>query len=96
MIGWSSKLIARRRDGDNIGHMTLVANAPMRAAFVALVAMACGCAPTPKNTPCSNGGDCERIDPRFHYCLQHRCVECIADSSCGERGACVDGACERR
>lgn len=56
--------------------------------------LAAGCAPEPRNTPCSNAGDCEKAGPGYQYCLQSRCVECVSSSSCGEGNTCVDGACE--
>lgn len=58
-----------------------------------LALMVAGCAPSPKNVPCSNGGECTKVDARFNYCLQSRCVECISSSSCGEGRLCTDGTC---
>jgi hypothetical protein len=51
------------------------------------------CAPRPKNVPCGNGGDCTKIDARYSYCLESRCVECVSSSSCGEGRSCTDGVC---
>lgn len=61
--------------------------------WLALALMMAGCAPSPKNVPCSNGGDCAKVDAHFNYCLEARCVECISSSSCGEGRSCTDGAC---
>lgn len=52
-----------------------------------------GCAPTPRNVPCSNDGQCEEMNDYFNYCVQSRCVECVANASCGEGNTCVDGQC---
>ncbi|MEZ4298333.1 MAG: hypothetical protein R3B70_25495 [Polyangiaceae bacterium] len=61
--------------------------------LAASMLFAAACAPSPKNTPCSNDGECAAADDAFRYCLQSRCVECVGSSSC-EGGKCVDGACE--
>jgi hypothetical protein len=55
-----------------------------------------GCAPAPRNVSCSNDGQCQMAEERFKYCLQSRCVECVASSSCGEGGSCVSGNCVRQ
>ena len=55
--------------------------------------MLAACAPSPRSIPCSNGGDCEKVDPKFAYCLEGRCVECVTNTSCGDGNTCVDGAC---
>ncbi len=60
---------------------------------VAMVALLLGsCAPSPKNVPCSNAGDCNE-DPRFHYCVSARCVECLDDQGCHEGDTCTEGVC---
>ena len=65
------------------------------AAALGLSAFAlAGCDVQPKNVPCSNAGDCAG-DPRFAYCLQSRCVECLSSASCGDGNLCHDGMCER-
>ncbi|MEO7328371.1 MAG: hypothetical protein ABI193_07325 [Minicystis sp.] len=63
-----------------------------RLVWIGLLLLA-GCAPDPKSVRCGNGGDCEKMSSRFHYCLQSRCVECVGDPECGEGRACLDGAC---
>lgn len=64
------------------------------AAFVAMFGLgALACAPTPRNVPCSNDGQCEELSEDFNYCLQSRCVECVASASCGDGNTCVDGRC---
>jgi hypothetical protein len=62
--------------------------------LVSLVSL--GCAPAPKNTPCSNDGDCRALNEGYEYCLQFRCVKCIAMSMCEPGELCVDGECTRR
>ena len=62
-------------------------------AVMALALAMAGCAPSPRNVSCANDGQCEKIDARFHYCLETRCVECVGSASCGEGRACTDGAC---
>lgn len=57
------------------------------AAFVGLG----GCAPSPAYARCSNDGDCK--EPRYPYCMQSRCVECVSRASCNG-GACNAGTCE--
>lgn len=54
------------------------------------------CAPGPKSVPCSNRGDCVKVDPAYGYCFEHQCVECIADSGCDYPNRCLGGFCERR
>lgn len=54
-----------------------------------------GCAPGPRNVPCSNAGDCEAAGDDFRYCVNARCVECLDDASCGDGNTCTDGVCER-
>jgi hypothetical protein len=55
--------------------------------FVALT-----CAPSPRNVPCSNLGDCRKIDERFGFCGQGKCVECVGRGSCDGHD-CVEGVC---
>ncbi|MFO0588945.1 MAG: hypothetical protein U0441_15450 [Polyangiaceae bacterium] len=64
-------------------------------ALAAMSLCALGCDVQPKSVPCSNAGDCAAANPRFGYCLQSRCVECLDDASCGDGGRCKDGLCER-
>jgi hypothetical protein len=52
-----------------------------------------GCAPQPRSVRCSNGGECKERDAKFEYCLEGRCVECVANGSCGMNRTCADGAC---
>jgi hypothetical protein len=54
------------------------------------------CTPSPRNIPCSNGGDCQKADPKFAYCLEARCVECVGDAACGLNQLCVDGRCRQQ
>ena len=63
------------------------------AAFVS-GALALGCAPSPRNVPCSNDAQCEQANPAFRYCLQSRCVECVNTSACGAGKTCDDGECK--
>ena len=65
----------------------------IRKGLIGFLLLIAGCAPSPKSVRCSNGGECEKVDARFHYCLQSRCVECVGDSECGTGRACSDGAC---
>ena len=65
-------------------------------AVTALVMAMVGCAPSPRNVPCSNDGECQKVAERFHYCLETRCVECVGSASCGEGRTCTDGACQAR
>lgn len=58
--------------------------------------LAAGCAPSPRNVPCSNASDCEAAGNEFRYCVTSRCVECLDDASCGDGNRCDDGICERR
>jgi hypothetical protein len=51
------------------------------------------CAPQPRSVRCSNGGECKERDAKFEYCLEGRCVECVANGSCGMNRTCADGAC---
>ncbi len=66
------------------------------AAFGAALLVAGACAPSPKTVRCTNGGECTAADPRYEYCLEGRCVECVANTSCGIDNRCVDGFCERK
>ncbi len=71
-----------------------------RALFCCLVLttlglVAGGCDLQPKTVPCSNAGDCKEVNPRFGYCTQSHCVECLEDSSCGDGNLCKSGLCER-
>ncbi len=59
------------------------------------LASAPACTPAPKNVPCSNGGDCAAADPKYQFCLESRCVECVGNASCGDGNLCVDGRCQR-
>ena len=52
-----------------------------------------GCAPEPRTVRCSNGGECKEHDAKYEYCLQGRCVECVARGSCGMNRICSDGMC---
>jgi hypothetical protein len=51
------------------------------------------CAPDPRSTPCRNDGDCPDGERGRAYCVQQRCVECIARGSCGAQMKCVKGQC---
>ncbi|HEY5376341.1 MAG TPA: hypothetical protein VIK01_21825 [Polyangiaceae bacterium] len=51
------------------------------------------CAPNPRYQRCSNGGECAKLDPKYAYCLNGHCVECVAVGSCGEHHECKDGEC---
>jgi hypothetical protein len=51
------------------------------------------CAPEPRNVPCSNGGECQEQNAKFRYCLQNRCVECVAPGTCGDGRTCEKGLC---
>lgn len=62
----------------------------LRNGLIGFLLLVAGCAPSPKSVRCSNGGDCAKVDARFHYCLQARCVECVGDAECGS-GARVLG-----
>lgn len=52
-----------------------------------------GCVPGPRYERCSNGGECSAKDPKYEYCLNGRCVECVARGSCGAHRACKNGEC---
>jgi len=70
---------------------------PAVAVVIALAALGLpdvGCAPQPRNVPCSNDGVCAAANPAFRYCLESRCVECVGSSHCGANGTCVDGTCK--
>lgn len=67
----------------------------LSAALAVMSVLVIGCDVQPKSVPCSNAGDCAAANPRFGYCLQSRCVECLDDASCGDGGHCKDGLCER-
>lgn len=54
-----------------------------------------GCTQGPKSVPCSNAGDCSKVDAKYQYCLEGRCVECIGDASCPNRSLCKDGSCRQ-
>ncbi len=73
----------------NIGRMILAPSALLLLAS----AVAVSCAPSPKNVPCTNGGECQKIDPKYAYCLEARCVECVGDASCPDKSVCKDGSC---
>lgn len=68
-----------------------------RAAAVTLAAVTAlvffGCAPSPRDVPCRNDGECAAKSDRFAFCLQSRCVECVGRGSCGG-SPCNDGVCE--
>jgi hypothetical protein len=51
------------------------------------------CTPDARYARCSNGGECQKRDPKYEYCLDGRCVECIGRGGCGAHRACRDGAC---
>lgn len=65
----------------------------LAAALVAAGALFSGCAPEPRNVPCSNDAQCAEANEDFRYCLQSRCVECVTSASCGEGNVCDDGEC---
>ncbi len=64
------------------------------AMSVALLSSSWGCAPAPEYAKCRNNAMCEERDPEMGICENGRCVECIADSTCGKGAKCVDGICE--
>ncbi|MCC6553376.1 MAG: hypothetical protein IT372_10195 [Polyangiaceae bacterium] len=66
----------------------------LSTAALVLGALALGCAPSPRDVPCSNDAQCEQANPAFKYCLQSRCVECVTASACGEGKTCDDGECK--
>lgn len=51
------------------------------------------CAPSAQHPRCSNGGQCEKIDPKYAYCVHGHCVECVSVASCGEHQQCKEGEC---
>lgn len=55
-----------------------------------------GCTPSPRDVRCTNQGECQQVNPRYGYCVQNRCVECLDDPGCGEGGVCRDGLCMRK
>lgn len=61
-----------------------------------LAATGLTCAPSPKYVACTDDASCQSADPRYSYCLQKRCVECVTNSGCGMDGRCMEGTCERR
>lgn len=63
------------------------------AASLAAGTLTPGCAPQPRNVPCSNDAQCAEANEDFRYCLQSRCVECVSSSSCGASGVCDSGEC---
>lgn len=50
------------------------------------------CTPDPKNTPCTNDGECTAKSSDYRYCAESRCVECVGRGSCNGK-ACVQGRC---
>ena len=60
--------------------------------LIPLMILVGSCSPRPESVPCSNGGDCEAADPRFAFCSQGQCVECVGRGSC-DGNPCVDGRC---
>jgi hypothetical protein len=59
-----------------------------------LALLGLGCTPEPRSVPCSNDGDCRKVDDaHFNYCLESRCVECVGTTSCPLGKSCDDGAC---
>ena len=64
------------------------------ALFGALIAATASCAPEPEYAHCRNNAMCEERDPEKAICENGRCVECIADFTCGKKAKCVDGICE--
>jgi peptidoglycan-associated lipoprotein len=63
---------------------------------IVCISIGAGCAPSPRNLPCANDGECEKGGTEFRYCLESRCVECVGSASCGDGNTCVDGRCERK
>ncbi|MGK4005237.1 hypothetical protein WMF31_21590 [Sorangium sp. So ce1036] len=63
------------------------------AALVLTGASPAGCAPEPRSVPCSNDGECRRVDDDLRYCLSSRCVACLSSAMCGDGSQCVDGRC---
>jgi hypothetical protein len=63
------------------------------AAMRVLIPGAGICAPDPRTVRCSNGGECKEHHAKYEYCLQGRCVDCIARGSCGTNRICSDGIC---
>ena len=64
------------------------------AMFVALLTAIAACAPEPEYAHCRNNAMCEERDPEMGICENGRCVECIADFTCGKKSKCIDGICE--
>jgi len=64
------------------------------ALFAGLLAASPSCAPAPEYAKCRNNATCEERDPGHGICENGRCVECIADFTCGKGAKCVDGICE--
>ncbi|WP_437603139.1 hypothetical protein [Sorangium sp. So ce590] len=61
-----------------------------------LAASAAGCAPEPRNMPCSSDAECRGRDDDLAYCISSTCVECLSSSICGAGNECVDGRCVLR
>jgi len=51
------------------------------------------CAPTPRNLPCSNDGDCTDGARGNAFCVSNHCVECVTSASCGAHRRCHAGEC---
>lgn len=62
-------------------------------AVILLSLATAGCAPEPRNVPCSNDSVCQGLDERLNYCLQSKCVECVGVSGCPTGSVCDDGVC---
>jgi hypothetical protein len=62
-------------------------------ALMGVGALLVSCAPAPRYVSCSNGGECAEKDSRYAYCLEGRCVECVANGGCGENRLCENGQC---
>lgn len=70
-----------------------LAAALLGAAALAAGTLTPGCAPQPRNVPCSNDAQCAETNEDFRYCLQSRCVECVSSSGCGAGSLCDSGEC---
>ncbi len=66
------------------------------AVLFIFLATAWTCTTSPKYVACSDDASCQAADPRFAYCMQKRCVECVTNSGCGMDGRCMEGICEQR
>lgn len=61
--------------------------------MISLAAAVEGCAPGARDVRCANGGECKEADPKYAYCLDGRCVECVGRGSCGAHEKCSSGQC---